>query len=763
VAGRLNHPNVIQTLEAGSDAGRHFLAMEYVDGQPVNRVVRALLRHPGFDLSARLTIVLRTLLGLEYAHQLTDYDGTPLAIVHRDVSPGNILVGYDGQIKLTDFGIAKANDSNSQTRVGFLKGKIGYMAPEQTRSSNVDRRADIYAAGVVLWELIVGRRMWRGAGQAEILTRVAAGDIPAPRQVNPRLSQELEAICMKALSPKREDRYATAADFAAALEGFVQGNLEPRNERDVGRLVAEAFTADRARVREILDQQLSWRSHGSATLPHLASLHDSRTHAAVRAGQEGLTPSYVRIPPTSATATTSPGVLMPTATVRPDARTRRRLALAIGGGVAVLALGGAALTVGPGAAPPVVAPVATPPVRPVVVSTQQGVGPTEITLGMSAVFSGPSRQLGENMKLGLETAFSQVNAEGGVHGRKLRLVALDDGYEASRVTGTMTELLDQRRVFAVIGNVGTPTSAVAAPIASKKRAIFFGAFTGAPVLRQDPPDRYVFNYRASYRDETAASVAYLVREKKIPLEQIVVFAQEDSFGDAGYEGVVKAARQLDPHARDLLRVGYKRNTTDVEAAVAQVLKYHDRTMVARRSNQAGEPVRVARHPVKAIIMVATYHAGAKFIQALRKVPRLGKPLFFNVSFVGTEALAEDLKGLDPSLCQGVYITQVVPPVSSGGTGVRRYREALARFEPQAQPGFVSLEGYIVGSLFAEALKRTGPEVTTERLVDTLEQFEQVDLGFGAPLSFSLSQHQGSRKIWGTRFDETCAPQPVDLD
>ena len=161
-------------------------------------------------------------------------------------------------------------------------------------------------------------------------------------------------------------------------------------------------------------------------------------------------------------------------------------------------------------------------------------------------------------------------------------------------------------------------------------------------------------------------------------------------------------------------------------------------------------------------MVATYKAGAKFIQALHKAPGVGKgnPLFLNVSFVGTETLADDLKGLDPSLCQGVYVTQVVPPSTSGATGVRRYREALATYQPQAQPGFVSLEGYIVGSVFAEALKRTGPEVTTERLVDTLEQFKHVDLGFGAPLNFSLSEHQGSHKVWGTRLDETCTPQPA---
>jgi branched-chain amino acid transport system substrate-binding protein len=397
-------------------------------------------------------------------------------------------------------------------------------------------------------------------------------------------------------------------------------------------------------------------------------------------------------------------------------------------------------------------------------SAPQGVGPTEITLGMSAVFSGPSRQLGENMKLGLETAFAQANAGGGVHGRKLRLVALDDGYEAAKAGAAMRSLLEERRVFAVIGNVGTPTSAVAAPIASKNKTIFFGAFTGAPVLRQDPPDRYVFNYRASYREETAASVKYLATVQKIPLDQIVVFAQDDSFGDAGYEGVARAVRELDRHARDVLRVGYKRNTTDVEAAVAQVVKHHERTRLVWQTNQAPETVKVAAHPVRAVIMVATYRAGAKFIQLLRSARHMARPpLFLNVSFVGTEALADDLKGLDPSLCQGVYVTQVVPPFTSGATGVRRYREMLATYQPYAHPGFVSLEGYVVGLLFVEALNRMGPDVTTERLVDTLEHFERVDLGFGAPLTFSMSEHQGSHKVWATRLDETCAPQPVNFD
>lgn len=421
VAGRLNHPNVIQTLEVGADAGRNFLAMEYVDGQPLNRVARALLRNSRFDLSARLTIVLRTLDGLDYAHELADFDGTALGIVHRDISPGNILVGYDGQIKLTDFGIAKANDSSSQTRIGLLKGKTAYMAPEQARSSHVDRRADIYAAGVVLWELIAGRRMWGGTSQAEMLTRAAAGDIPALSQVNPHVPPRLEEICMRALAPRREDRHASAAELAADLEDFVRSQLEPKSEREVGRLVAEVFTEERARLRDILDQQLSWRSRDLATVPHLSSVKDSRAPATPPAANLGPQRSGTdsRAPPAFSSDLDHDPVTVarPPSTSGPDdpGRTRQRR-LVLAGGVVLLTAGLAALMVWRRAPQPAAASVA--PAEPQVAlalaggsrPTPQGLSPTEITLGMSAVFSGPSRQLGENMKLGLETAFAQVNA-----------------------------------------------------------------------------------------------------------------------------------------------------------------------------------------------------------------------------------------------------------------------------------------------------------------------------------------------------------------
>ena len=772
LAARLSHPNVVQTLEVGEDAGRYFLAMEYVEGQALNRLIKASDSLNAFDLNFRLTVLVRALSGLDYAHELTDYDGSSLQVVHRDVSPGNILVGYDGQIKLTDFGIAKARDSTTETRIGVFKGKTAYMAPEQAKGGELDRRADIYAAGVILWELIVGRRMWQGLTQAEILSRTIAGSVPVPSKFG-SVSPALERICLKALALRKEDRYPTAAALSQDIEEFLRRNFSTKPDRELGRVIAEAFSADRSRIRELIELELSPGARGSQP-PSWSSNQSLRNAPAERENSLSSVSSALghalrgasgslNLPPAQPSISQLPVVT----SEPPPSKLRRRAGLGLG----ALVLVGATFAIGFSRARTEAGSAQGPDAQALVGSLAEhaaratehpGVTANTITLGMSAVFSGPSRQLGEGMKLGLETAFWSANQQGGVHGRKLNLIALDDGYEASRVPGTMRELIEQRQVFAVIGNVGTPTSAVAAPYASQQRTVFFGAFTGAPVLRQDPPDRYVFNYRASYREETAATLTYLTQVKKLAIDQIVVFAQEDSFGDAGYDGVVKAARQLGHANHDVLRVGYKRNSSEVSAAIAQVVKYNDQTEAMRVASST-DVTHVAKHPVKAVVMVATYRAASKFIQKLREIPRLGKPIFFNVSFVGTEALADDLKSVNPSFCSNVYVTQVVPPFDSGSTGVRRYREALAKYQPQAQPGFVSLEGFIVGATFVEALQRASASLSTEKLVDTLEQFKAVDLGFGAQLSFSLSEHQGSHKVWGTRLDDSCAVLSADLE
>jgi branched-chain amino acid transport system substrate-binding protein len=390
----------------------------------------------------------------------------------------------------------------------------------------------------------------------------------------------------------------------------------------------------------------------------------------------------------------------------------------------------------------------------------RGVTDTEVLCGMSAAFSGPSRELGNRMKLGVETAFSVVNDASGVGGRKLRLVALDDGYEGPRAGENMKDLLDIRSVFAVIGNVGTPTAQVAMPYAVSHKTIFFGAFTGSKILRQEPPDRYVFNYRASYEEETAKMVHYLVDAKRIAPASIVVFAQHDGYGDAGFDGVAKTLRKYGRGDVDILRANYERNTVDVDAAASDVVRYHT-AMERLPGRNENELAFRAKHLVKAVIMVATYKAAARFIQKVRD--KGVAPVFLNVSFVGSNALADELKEVGPSYAPGVIVTQVVPHYESGGTGILRYREALSRYHPDQQPDFVSLEGYVVGRLFAEGLRRAGHELDTEKLVDALEAIHDYDMGMGTIINFGMSEHQGSHKVWGTMLDAQGHFQSLDME
>ncbi|HET9599888.1 MAG TPA: ABC transporter substrate-binding protein [Anaeromyxobacteraceae bacterium] len=371
----------------------------------------------------------------------------------------------------------------------------------------------------------------------------------------------------------------------------------------------------------------------------------------------------------------------------------------------------------------------------------QGVTDSEVLFGQVAPFSGAARELGRQMKVGLDVAFSVANDAGGVAGRKLRLVAFDDGYEPARTLPAMKELAEKRKVFGFVGNVGTPTTAAALPYALDRGMLFFGAFTGTKLLRNDPPDRFVFNYRASYQEETAAVVKYLVEVRRFRPAQIAVFAQEDAFGDDGFSGVAKAMRRYRQDPGRILRVGYKRNTIDVAEAVKTIGK-----------NTAH---------LKAVVMVGTYRACAKFIE---KVKESGAQLVFtNVSFVGSNELAEELVPLGARFADGVVVTQVVPLPTAGATAILRYREALAKYTPGERPGFISLEGYLAGTLLVEGLKRAGKNLTTDTLVDALEAVKNLDLGVGVPLTFGPSEHQASHKVWGTVLDGSGVYKSLDLE
>jgi eukaryotic-like serine/threonine-protein kinase len=282
LAARLSHPNVVQTNEVGQEGERYFIAMEYLEGQPLNRIVHRLQKTGGMALPLHVKVLSDVLAGLHHAHEIADYDGTHLGVVHRDVTPHNVFVTYDGQVKVVDFGIAKALNSSSETRSGVLKGKVAYMAPEQARGERVDRRADVFSVGVMLWEAAAGKRLWKGVPDITILQRLLSGEIPPPRSIRPEVPEHLEAIILKALSHQRDDRYATAADLQTALEDYLDAGGERVHTRDIGKAMISAFEADRAKIKGIIDEQLRAKPAAAAVALPVIDPHSNSASSSGR-------------------------------------------------------------------------------------------------------------------------------------------------------------------------------------------------------------------------------------------------------------------------------------------------------------------------------------------------------------------------------------------------------------------------------------------------------------------------------------------------
>jgi eukaryotic-like serine/threonine-protein kinase len=279
LAARLNHPNVVQTNEVGGDGKRFFICMEYLEGQPLNRIMSRVGAANGLTRGMQLRILVDALAGLHHAHELCDFDGRPLQVVHRDATPHNIFVTYAGQVKVVDFGIAKALSSSSETRTGVLKGKVAYMAPEQAMGEKVDRRADLFSMGMILWEMLVGKRLFKGMPDVAVLQKIVNGGIPSPRSVNPEIPATLEEICMKALAHQRDDRYATAADMAADLEKAVDDLGEKGSARDAGRLIDKFFAGEREKIKQLVEAHTA---QSRATDP---GMFDPRTATSSRLGK----------------------------------------------------------------------------------------------------------------------------------------------------------------------------------------------------------------------------------------------------------------------------------------------------------------------------------------------------------------------------------------------------------------------------------------------------------------------------------------------
>ena len=359
---------------------------------------------------------------------------------------------------------------------------------------------------------------------------------------------------------------------------------------------------------------------------------------------------------------------------------------------------------------------------------QEAAASPDLVFGQSAALTGPASELGTGMRQGLLAAFEEVNRSGGLGGRQLSLVTLDDAYEPEAAIANTRTLIEEIQALALIGAVGPPTSRAAQPVAAEAGVPYIAPFTGAEFLREAELRPNVINVRASYFQETAEIVARLTAD--LGLTRIGIFYQADSYGRAGLQGLRLA---LEAHDLPLAaEADYPRNTESVKVPLLDLRRFQP----------------------EAVVIIGAYQPAAALIRWAR---RLGfNPHFVNISFVGSSALAREL-GPDG---EGVYITQVVPfPADDSLPVVARYRQALTLVAPEAAPGFVSLEGYLAGRLLIEGVRRAGAEVSPATLLEALRRTSTVDFG-GFELSYGPADNQGSDRVYLTRIDANGKVQPV---
>jgi len=256
LAALLDHPNIVRIIEVGHDGEDYFLVMELVQGKPLSAVLRKAAReHKPPSPALTSYLISQAAHGLAYAHTLTDGDGRPLGVVHRDVSPQNVLISFEGAVKMIDFGVARAFGRVAHTSPGGLKGKIDYMSPEQASAEEVDHRADVFALGVVLWEALTGRRLFRRETELATMRAIVDDPIPHPAEIAPSIPADLDAIVMRALRKRKDARYASAQEMAAALERFAFSN-DGFSPMQVAAYTKSLFAAE----------YLQWRKTATAAL-----------------------------------------------------------------------------------------------------------------------------------------------------------------------------------------------------------------------------------------------------------------------------------------------------------------------------------------------------------------------------------------------------------------------------------------------------------------------------------------------------------------
>lgn len=354
-----------------------------------------------------------------------------------------------------------------------------------------------------------------------------------------------------------------------------------------------------------------------------------------------------------------------------------------------------------------------------------GITDTEIIIGSSLALDGHAGYLGTQTLHGALAYIQHVNAQGGLHGRKIKVIAYDDGYDPPRCVVNTQRLIVEDKVFALFCYVGTPTTVKIIPLVEAARTPLVGMFTGAHALR-DPLSRYLINVRASYYQETGAAVRYLVDQRK--MRKIAVFYQYDAYGFDGLRGTELA---LKPYGLLPVATGtYVRGTLAVSDGLDKIIAAN----------------------ADAVVMIGTYDPCALFIRLAKR--RGFNPIFYNVSFVGADELTRRL-GED---AEGLIVTQVVPPpepirVEPKLWGAQEYVQRLKQYFPEDQPNFVGLEGYINAKVLVEGIKRAGRALDRERFIQAIESIRDFDLGIGNPLNFSPSDHQGLERVYFTYFTD----------
>lgn len=254
LSARLNHPHVVQVYEVFEQEATPIILMEYIEGQTLDAVLVA--GEPRLPLDLHLRVLADVLSGLHYSHELLDLKHAPLNVVHRDVSPHNVMVSYEGVVKVLDFGIAKLSGSTVETDAGVIKGKLRYMPPEQIAGTDVDRRADVFAVGVMLWEALSGSKLWKGLSDATIMNRVLKGEIPRPANPTTEIPSELEAICVRALAVDPQERYQTALELELAIEEYLAKRSHYVSARELGRFMSDRFAQVREAIGERVESEL---------------------------------------------------------------------------------------------------------------------------------------------------------------------------------------------------------------------------------------------------------------------------------------------------------------------------------------------------------------------------------------------------------------------------------------------------------------------------------------------------------------------------